>query len=247
MLRHLANRTSVLVSQLRPDQSLYEKYAGSLVQNAFFVTSIENRRMTDLACGLASGHCVDARLAQHGERNAERIKAIRVANHTFGRVQTPPRDLTPAEYEIVDELMRATAPSYASYQPAMAAYQARVRSLMPVAGAVQPKRTAYHDAQLHYVSPSFVQGEAAKETVRQWCDFGSPDDIPAINEFGTNEIPEVEWQHVWSGYTLELKLRWFEFKARVEEVQIRNRYNTYVPLRGHCSSLQRRKLHSSLV
>lgn len=228
MLRHLTNRTSVLVSQLRPDQSLYERYAGSVIQNAFFITSFEDRRMSDLACGLANEHYADARIAQYGERNVERIKAIRIANHVFGWVQAPPRDLTAAEYEAVNDLMSTVAPPYSSYQSAMAAYQVRVRGLVPTTGARQSRRTAYHGAQLHYISPEFVHGEASRETIRVWCDFGNRDDIPVIEDFGIAEIPEVEWGQAWGGYSLDLKIRWFEFKARVEENQVRSRYNTYL-------------------
>lgn len=149
MLRHLTNRISVLVAELRPDQSLYERYSGSLIQNAFFVTSVEDRCMSDLACGLANEHYADARLAHYGERNAECVKAVRVANHALGWVQAAPRDLTPAEYDAVNEALGSIASPYGSYQSAMAAFQLRVRSLNPVTGAAQPLRTAYHDAQLH--------------------------------------------------------------------------------------------------
>lgn len=98
MLRHLTNRAFVLVAQFRPDQSLFERYSGSAIQNAFFVTSREDMRMSGLACGLACEHYADARLARFGERNAERIKAVRVATHAFGWVHEPPRDLTADEY-----------------------------------------------------------------------------------------------------------------------------------------------------
>lgn len=228
MLRHLTNRTSVLVALLRPDQSLYERYSGSVIQNAFFVTSLEDRRLSDLACGLINEHYADARLAHYGEQNAERVKAVRIANHALGWVQAAPRDLTPAEYDAVNETLGSVAPLCGSYQSAMAAFQLRVRALIPTVGAEQPLRTSYHDAQLHYVHPDFVHGAASKALVRTWCDLRAAADMVVNNDFGVEDIPEADWPQIWRGMSLDQKLRWFEFKARVEEVTVRNRQNTYL-------------------
>lgn len=228
MLRHLANRASVLVSQLRPDPSLHERYSGGQVQNAFFLTERENLRMTDLACGLINEHYAHVQISLNNERNSDRVKAIKVAMHAFGWTQAPARDLTDDEYIELNTLLGSVAPPYASYQSALTAYQNKVRALVPRGRGPQPIRTEYHDMRLHYIIPEFVAGDASQARVRLWCNLGAEADVAAGDNFAVEEIPEADWAGVWSGLTLALKIRWFEFKACVEEAPTRHRQNTYL-------------------
>lgn len=64
--------------------------------------------------------------------------------------------------------------------------------------------------------------------IRSWCDLRAEADMRVPNDFGINDIPEIEWPTIWQGFDLSMKICWFELRARVEETTVRNRQNTYL-------------------
>lgn len=228
MRRQIRYGAVVTTQAVRPRPALSDIYADIPLQNAFLVTEHVEYRLTDLAACAATEHYVEILVQHQGETNAERVRATRVAVAALAWLQQPPRILTPADYDAINQTLGELPPSYAVYQSTLNAYQTMVRALRPEIGAPQPVRAAYHRARLHYILPSFVRTRASQDLVRTLCDFRLANDADPGNNFAVVELSEAEWGVAWAGLTLAHKLRWYEFRAVVEASLLQNRLMTYL-------------------
>lgn len=154
---------------------------------------------------------------ESGMRDKNAITAAKIAlmsytwMHTTGDVHT-----TAAEYDAINTTLNRLPPSFREYTRVMNLYITRVRAMEAVEGVHHPFRARYHYLQLHYVSELFV-APVSQQAILDLCNYESPVDIANHGDFAVDLLDANGWTAIWRAAPLRIKLRFYEFSARVDD------------------------------
>lgn len=216
-------------STLQVRNSLYAVIAGSPLIRAFIQTTEPRYRATEQAFLPICEHYARCRLQAQGLLTSENARLCMVALYTMGWVHEEMREenLSRDEYAKLNTTLNTICPDPVVYRRLLARWQDEVRNLGGGALGNNPRRAAYHAAQLHYIARDIVAPEH-RGLIDAMCNLNAAEDIPDLADLQGLELSDVDWLAAWRGLNLRLKLRYFELQAVLEFAPTTRRANAAI-------------------